>query len=157
MSRKIIYDLAILGAVVALGALGYGLAPLLTPKTDLAAPLSDCDLNGGPCQAELPGGGRLQFSIGPRPIPALKPLALEVRVEGVAASKVEVDFAGVDMKMGYNRPLLAPAATGTFNGQGNLPVCITGSMDWQATVLVESGGKNIAVPFRFAMAAPESH
>jgi hypothetical protein len=60
--------------------------------------------------------------------------------------------------MGYNRPLLAAAKeAGTFAGQGNLPVCITGTMIWQATVLVSSGGKNIAVPFRFESAAPEGH
>lgn len=158
MSKKIIYDLAILGAVIALGGLGYTLAPLLTPKTDLAAPLSDCDLNRGPCRAALPGGGEVEFSISPRPVPALKPLTLSARVSGIPASQVEVDFAGVDMKMGYNRPLLAAAKeAGTFVGQGNLPVCITGTMIWQATVLVGSGGKNIAIPFRFESAAPEGH
>lgn len=158
MPKKIIYDLAILGAVIALGGLGYALAPLLSPKTDVALPLSECNLNAGPCRAELPGGGRLEFSIAPHPVPALKPLTLEARVDGIKADKVEVDFAGVDMKMGYNRPLLAAAgAPGRFSGQGNLPVCVTGTMIWQATVLVESGGKNIAVPFRFETGAPQHH
>ena len=87
-------------------------------------------------------------------------VAFKVRIDEkiIPASQVEVDFAGVDMKMGYNRPLLAAAKeAGTFVGQGNLPVCITGTMIWQATVLVGSGGKNIAVPFRFESAAPEGH
>jgi hypothetical protein len=62
---------------------------------------------------------------------------------------VEIDFAGVDMDMGYNRPLLQEATDGVFKGEATLPVCVTGRMTWQATVLVEIGRTRIAVPFRF--------
>ena len=158
MSKKILYDLAILAAVIALGGLGYTLAPLLTPQSDVAAPLADCDLNAGPCRTDIPGGGSLEFSISPHPVPALKPLTLEARISGIEARKVEVDFTGIDMKMGFNRPVLSPGnAPGRFTGQGNLPVCITGTMTWQATVLVESGGRSIAVPFRFSSGVPDAH
>jgi hypothetical protein len=60
-----------------------------------------------------------------------------------------VDFAGVSMNMGFNRPALVPAGPGQFTGQATLPVCVTGRMTWQATVLVEAGRTRIAVPFRF--------
>jgi hypothetical protein len=53
------------------------------------------------------------------------------------------------MNMGFNRPALAPAGPGRFAGQATLPVCVTGRMTWQATVLVEAGRTRIAVPFRF--------
>jgi hypothetical protein len=31
-----------------------------------------------------------------------------------------------------------------------LPVCVSGRMDWVATVIVESAGQRITVPYRFA-------
>ena len=36
-----------------------------------------------------------------------------------------------------------------FAGDATLPVCITGGMVWQATVLIERGRERIAVPFLF--------
>jgi len=36
-----------------------------------------------------------------------------------------------------------------------LPVCITGAMDWQATVLIENGGERIAIPWRFSSGSHE--
>jgi len=150
MTKKLLLDIAILLALAALGVAGYKLAPLLNPKTDVALPLSPCDLNRQACVATLPDGGQIEFSIEPRPIPSLKPLKLQATVRGSEVRKLEVDFAGTDMKMGYNRPALE-GADGRFSGQANLPVCITGTMEWDATVLLDTGKALVAVPFRFAV------
>jgi hypothetical protein len=77
------------------------------------------------------------------------PLQLEVKLAGIEAAKVEVDFAGVDMNMGYNRPELAATGPGRYASEAMLPVCVTGKMAWQATVIVEAGRQRIAAPFRF--------
>ncbi len=146
---KYVFDILILAAVVALGGAGYWLAPLLVPKTDVTLPLSACNLNAGPCTIALPGGGAVDVAIDPRPIPALKPLRVLAVASGARIDRIEVDFAGVDMKMGYNRPQLENLGEGRFAGQGNLPVCISGRMPWEATVLIETGRTVIAAPFRF--------
>lgn len=148
MTRKLLLDAAILLALAVLGVVGYKLAPLFNPKTDIALPMSACDLARQACVATLPDGGQLEFSIEPRPIPSLKPLKLQATLKGTEARKIEVDFAGTDMKMGYNRPALE-LSDGRFGGQANLPVCITGKMSWDATVLVETSKALVAVPFRF--------
>jgi hypothetical protein len=148
MTKKLLLDAAILLALAVLGFAGYKLAPLLNPKTDLTLPLSSCDLAKQACIAALPDGGQLEFSIEPRPIPSLKPLKLQATTKGIEVRKIEVDLAGTDMKMGYNRPELQ-GSDGHFTGQANLPVCTTGIMEWDATVLVETGKAVIAVPFRF--------
>ncbi|MBN9424596.1 MAG: hypothetical protein BGO63_10560 [Candidatus Accumulibacter sp. 66-26] len=150
MTKKLLLDIALLLALAVLGVAGYKLAPLLNPKTDIALPLSPCDLNRQACVATLPDGGQIEFSIEPRPIPSLKPLKLQATVRGSEVRKLEVDFAGTDMKMGYNRPALE-GADGRFSGQANLPVCITGTMEWDATVLLDTGKALVAVPFRFAV------
>lgn len=126
------------------------LSPLLNPPQKISLPLDTaCDLHQGPCTSLLPGGGRLEFSLEPRPIAVLKPLRLLVRATGFKAGSVDVDFTGVDMKMAFNRPHLVSGKDGLFTGEATLPVCVRDKMAWQATVLVESDGKRFAVPFRF--------
>lgn len=150
--RKLLIDLLVVAALAALGGAGYLLAPLLTPKSDVTLPLSTCDLAQSSCVVALPDGGQVEVTIAPRPIPALKPLQLQAVASGGRVAKVAVDFAGVDMKMGVNRPQLAALGDGRFAGQGNLPVCVTGRMMWEATVIVETAGAVVAAPFRFESA-----
>lgn len=151
MTKNVLLDAAILLGLAVVGAVGYQLAPLLNPQTDIVLPLSNCNLSQQACVTALPDGGQIEFSIEPRPIPALKPLQLQVTFTDGEVRKVEVDFAGTEMKMGYNRPLLErqPGADSRFMGQASLPVCITGTMEWDATVIVDTGKASIAVPFRF--------
>jgi hypothetical protein len=143
-------DLAIVLVLVAIAVVGYKYSPLLLPKSDLTlAPAAGCDLHRQSCRAELPGGGVIELSITPRPIPVVKPLTVEATVIGLAARKVEIDFAGVTMNMGYNRLALQPADAGRFVGEASLPVCVTGRMEWLATLIVETDKQQIAVPFHF--------
>lgn len=156
MTKKLLLDAAILLALAILGVAGYKLAPLLNPKTDITLPISSCDPGKQTCVATLPDGGQLEFSIEPKPIPALKPLKLQASIKGSEVSKIEVDFAGTEMKMGYNRPALekeaGPHDQGQrFGGQGILPICITGTMEYDATVMVETRKALVAVPFRITI------
>jgi hypothetical protein len=142
---------AIIALVVAIGAaVGAKLWLRPNPATTVGAALNtSCDLHAGPCASDIPGGGRIELSIEPRPIPLLRPLRLAVRVEGLDARVVEIDFTGVDMNMGYNRPELKRESGNRFTGQATLPVCITGRMAWQASVLVTTDKIRVAAPFRF--------
>lgn len=151
MNKKILIDTIGIAFLALVVVVGYKLSPLLLPKVDLSVqPDPACDLHQGPCSVVLPGGGSVQVSITPRPIPMVAPLRMDVAVTGRDAGKVEIDFAGVDMNMGYNRPELSAQGGGRFTGEGSLPVCVTGTMDWRATVLIESGRERIAVPFLIA-------
>lgn len=154
MTKNLLPSVAIVLGLIVLGVASDQLLPMLAPKTDVQLPLSDCNLNRQACSATLPNGSRLEFSIEPRPIPALEPLLLEVKLTDREVRKVAVDFTGTTMQMGYNRPPLQPSQDSRgkqFSGQATLPVCISGSMEWQATVLVETGDSLIAAPFRFVI------
>lgn len=143
-------NLAMLVALAAIAVVGHQLSPLLLPKADVTGMAEPgCDLQRQACSATLPQGGRLEFSITPRPIPLLQALRVEVTVSGVEARKVEVDFAGESMNMGYNRTQLAATGGGRHAGETSLPVCVSGGMTWVATVIVEAERQRIAVPFRF--------
>lgn len=149
MTRKLLLDAVILLMLAILGVVAYKMAPLLNPKTDVTLPLSTCNPGQQSCVATLPDGGQLVLSISPLPIPSLKPLHLEVTVRSSEVRQIEVDFAGTEMKMGFNRPKLEKQGD-RFIGKTSLPVCITGTMEWDATVLVETPKSLVAVPFRFS-------
>ena len=144
-------NLATVLALACLAALGYKLSSQrLAGAGQTVAPLAGCDLNAQTCAAELPGGGRITLSITPRPIPVVKPLQVRAHFSGIAVDKLEIDFAGVSMDMGYQRQSLVADGHGGFSGEAMLPVCVTGRMTWQATLLIDSGRQRFAVPFRFA-------
>lgn len=150
MNKKILIDAIGFLLIALVVVVGYKLSPLLLPKADVSVfPDVHCDLQHQACGVDLPGGGRVELSVGTRPIPMVKPFRVEVKVTGAEAKLVEVDFAGIDMNMGLNRPQLLPQGGGVFAAEATLPVCITGLMEWQATVLLDVGKQSIAIPYRF--------
>lgn len=130
---------------------------VFAPEKPLTLPLdATCSLSSDTCSATLPDGGTLEFTLGPRPTPLLKPLAVAVRIKGSDARAVEVDFSGVNLPMAFNRADLIRDGDGAFVGQANLPLCSTSRMEWRATVRVESAGKKTYLPFRFETEKPAS-
>ena len=89
------------------------------------------------------------MTLEPRPVPSSAPVQILVVLRGLQPDKVEVDFLGVEMNMGLHRLPLSDVGGGRYAGETTLPVCVTGKMVWQATVHLETGRKDIAVPFRF--------
>jgi hypothetical protein len=137
-------------ALIATAIIGHQFSPLLMPKADVTGVVEPgCDLQRRACPATLPDGGRLEFSITPRPIPFLQALRVEVTITGIEARKVEVDLAGETMNMGYNRSELSATSAGRYAGEMSLPVCVSGGMTWAATVIVQTDRQRIAVPYRF--------
>lgn len=151
VNKKFLIDLIGLELIALVVVVGYKLSPMLLPKADITVtPDIACDLQQQPCSVALPEGGVVELSMGTRPVPMVKPFEVQVAVHGLVPDRVEVDFAGVDMNMGFNRPQLAARGEGQYAGEATLPVCITGGMDWQATVLLETGSQRIAIPYRFS-------
>ena len=122
-----------------------------TPKDILAtAPLdTQCNLEAGPCKSHFPDIGQVTFSLSPHPIVGLKPLQLKVQTEGMAVQAVDVDFRGLGMNMGFNRPRLKKISDGEYAGTGTLSVCILERMTWEATVLISTRNGVLAAPFHF--------
>jgi hypothetical protein len=113
-----------------------------------------CDLRAGPCTSTLPGGASVTFSIEPRSIPVVRPLQFEVDLQGLEAKGVQIDFSGVDMNMGFNRPTLQEQAPGHYTGEGRLPVCVRDAMEWEARVLIETDDGLVSAPYRFITVKP---
>jgi hypothetical protein len=141
--------LVVLALAVAAGSGYWYFRDYFAPPEAVTLSLDRCDLQQQACRRALPGGGEMEFSIRPRPIPLVSPLKLRLKVAGVEVDRAEVDFSGVTMNMGYNRPRLQAVGEGLFEGEGFLPVCIRQRMDWEAKVLLYLPDKVLAVPYRF--------
>jgi hypothetical protein len=150
MNNRILWWLVGLLLISVAAAALYKVMPLLDPPLAAVAPLDPaCDLRSAPCVSALPGGGQVELEVQPRRIPVVRPLRLTVRVRGLEARRVEVDFTGVDMNMGYNRPELRRVEHGHFAGTAMLPVCVRARMTWEARVLLHTADGLLAAPFRF--------
>ncbi len=126
------------------------LAALLVPAPGVLAQVEPgCDVRAGPCTARFADGGEVTLEVDPRGIPVMQPLVLRVTIQGIEVSAVAVDFAGVDMNMGYHRPSLAPVGSGSWRGAGMLPSCVRARMLWEAQVLLTTPRGLFAAPFRF--------
>lgn len=147
---NVLWQLALVAMAAVLGLVYYNFHDYFEPGADLVLPADPaCDLRLGACKLPLPGNGSVSFSIEPRNIPVMKPLQLDVVVQGVEVVQVAVDFTGVDMNMGFNRSQLNREGAGHFAGEGTLPVCIRNRMDWEARVILQTPGGAIVAPFLF--------
>ena len=147
--RTIGFVIALALACLLVAGYKWSAARHATSATTLPVPA--CNPGERDCRVALPAGGHLTLSITPRPILSLQTLNLSVAFSDGRADLVEIDFDGADMSMGYNRPRLAVQGE-KFTGSTILPVCITGTMTWKATVLASIDGERIAIPFLFEVA-----
>jgi hypothetical protein len=148
--------------------------PLLYPSISERASLDPgCDLLAGPCRVRFASGGEVALEILPRGVPALRPLTITASLADLPVpQRVEVDFAGVDMEMGFNRTSLQPESQGAhgaaaspgragvgqggrWSGTGMLPICVRQRMTWEARVLLHYPQRILAAPFRFDTLRPE--
>ena len=113
------------------------------------APDLSCNLRAGPCRLPLPDGGEVALDILPRSLAPMAPLQLEVWVSGAPLEARWIDFAGINMDMGFNRASLKPRAAGQFTGSGMIPVCVSDRMIWEARVMLSDDRDWISAPFRF--------
>jgi hypothetical protein len=133
----------------------YKTWPMIFPDLAYEAELDNsCDLHDGACTSRVHDNGLVTLSITPREIPLVKPLEFEVGLQELAATKVEINFVGVDMNMGFNRFRLTLAEEGKYTGSGMLPVCVMDSMEWEAQVLLSTDQGLISVPYRFVTLRP---
>jgi hypothetical protein len=123
MTKNLLLDAAILLGLAILGVIGYKLAPLLNPKTDMSPCRCRVAIRvsqpawrrclTGRNSSSRSNRGRFRRS---------SRCSCKPRFRGGDVRKVEVDFAGTDMKMGYNRPQLAAKAgrqrSDHFSGDG---------------------------------------
>jgi hypothetical protein len=151
--QNLLWPLVVLLALAVLGAAGWKARRLLQPHATVTATVPSCDLQAGPCTARLTDGRGVVLTLSPRPVVALEAMHVHVRLAGLQASRVVINFTGVNMEMGFNRFVLKPDGA-AYAGEAILPVCTRSRMEWRAEVLVQDADGVLAFPFRFATVRP---
>lgn len=104
-----------------------------------------CQLGAGPCAAVLDGGTELTLELSPRPLRAMRELAVEARLSRggapVEGADLAVSFDMAGMSMGDNTVRLASAGGGRYLGKAVLVRCVTGRRDWLAAVALREAGR----------------
>lgn len=112
--------------------------------------VEDCDLHQQTCHAKQ-GDARASLTIQPQPIPLAKPFQIEVQLENLEAQTLELDIAGINMYMGYNRVTLTadPDKLGRYTGTSMLAFCTNEVMEWQISLLLQQAdGSRLQIPFK---------
>ncbi|MEC9484091.1 MAG: hypothetical protein UMU75_12360 [Halomonas sp.] len=100
-------------------------------------PRMPCDLHLDACRADLGLHAALSLAL-EAPLQPRQPVDIDVRLEGIDAERVVVEFVGRNMNMGFNRFELQPMGNGHFHGQGRFAACREEIMPWRAQVLIET-------------------
>jgi len=82
-------------------------------------------------------------------IEALEILPLDVKVDGLKATQVDVDFIGRDMDLGLHRFALTAQSPHHFQGQGQVGICTQTVMPWRARVILNTAEGKMGSWFDF--------
>ena len=103
---------------------------------------SSCHSFGGSCEAQADQKSmRVRFPANPH---SLESFPIEVRLTGLPADDVLVDFQGADMYMGPNQVILHADPDGVYRGNAELVSCSTGHMKWIATITPRQAARPMA-------------
>ncbi len=116
--------------------------------TDFAYSLTPCDLHQSTCSVTLKDGTMLSFDIEPKNIPLMQPLHFKVTTTTNLAY-IELKLFATNMNMGFHSVTLKPTSTGVYEGEGVLPTCMVGDMNWQANVILNEKNKSLGAIFSF--------
>ena len=104
----------------------------------------DCDLSKQACTAGL-NSKTIKLTL-QQPVRYLTKFQVQVQVDGFEQNeitKMVIDFTMPGMNMGVNRFGLQETQTSnSWQGMAILPVCVTGRLDWQATLFIATDKSN---------------
>ena len=136
--------------LLVLALAGYFLARQFAGYSDVARQVSvdECDLGAGACVSEL-DGMRVAVSIGPRPIPLMQPLRVQVELDGAEYLPERLDITGLNMEMGLNRTVFEPGQGSRWVGETILPICSQRPMHWRAVLRLQGAGGPVELVYQF--------
>ncbi len=109
---------------------------------------SDCLVHERACEA-LGDGVRLGLRLGEGELKGLAPFPVALKLEGIEATAVSLEFSMPGMDMGQNRYHLLADDAGLWRGEAMLPICSTGRLEWLAEVVVDTADERLRADFPF--------
>jgi hypothetical protein len=106
--------------------------------------VADCDLHEGFCKVVFEDGKSIELDIS-KPIKAGEQFTLNVHAAGFEDDKLEASIYGLNMNMGVFNYTLGKNEEGFYSGEGMLPTCMHGKMEWKINII--SKQENIGASF----------
>lgn len=109
----------------------------------------NCQLHTQPC-TNSDNQQQVTISIKPNdPVPVAQMLSFKVETTGINIKNMQLDIAGINMYMGFNRVKLSPTTKNDYVGNTMFSFCTTSKMEWLITVIIHPiKGADIHVPFK---------
>ena len=109
-----------------------------------------CDLHQAACEAHDNQGRSVQLRFTPNTLPLMQPLTATVAVHGVSnVRSLQLSVEGVNMYMGFQSVTLQNKNATDWQGELILPVCTQATMQWQASLLLDTPTGKIQALFPF--------
>ncbi len=114
-------------------------------------PASECLQPKESCATRLPTGEALALKILPTPLPVLSPVAIELRLQALNASNVEIQFSNADKTLEAHHLNLALHGPGYYTGQTILPTYNQEYTLWKVMVKVSCVDSEYWAPFELVL------
>ncbi len=113
---------------------------------------TQCDLQADSCDLEFPAGEKIRLEITPRPIFANQKQKAILTLRNAIWKIDSIDFSGVNMEMGFNRPKFKKVSQNEYHAEFILEACTSNQIKWQALILVDEGiTQKLGIPFYFTV------
>lgn len=111
--------------------------------------VENCNLQVSPCVVQMPYGSEVKFDIDPRPVVMNQRIYTMVDAINHSLDSAQLDLKGIEMDMGYNRPILKDIENKhLFKQQIYMPACTSDFMHWQMTYIISYQQKKYSVVFK---------
>ena len=105
----------------------------------------NCPIKEKMCEISDQDFGKIQFEIQKKPFFMNEAIPVQISSER-ELSEVQVELEGIEMDMGYNKPLLKGSGK-KFNGRLFIPMCTSKKMTYKMTFHLQSKSKSHSYVF----------
>lgn len=158
-------NLRLLTVTASAFVVGVGVFSLLSfdsggPDANMLTVQGECDLSHSPCLAQDQLGHEVSISLSPRPVLLLEDVAVGVAVRGMDHLRVaQISVEGLNMYMGIQIIPLTITSSDNVSEQKltgilQLPVCTSRTMEWRATLVLQTATKEYQAAYPFTTITP---
>ena len=111
--------------------------------------VNDCQISESSCEVFLDESKSLTIDISPKGMVPTKIMEIDVRLKGIDADKVIIDFEGIEIDHNLPSYNFDEVEDNHFNTKGFISLCTVRSMHWWANLVIFSGNESWKVSFPF--------
>ena len=145
--QKILLSIAAMFVLVVIGDYAY---QYFYWRHSVHSTHQNCNFEKGICTTSITNGRSVAFNITPNDVPIDKPLNLAISLHNFKSENVKLRISNIHIPNCRVDVQLNTQDEINFHGKAQLPSCPNPVQNWLAMVSINTGAKNIIIPFRFS-------